>query len=250
MIPLVIRDARRAPLRELARHTFGQRMVEHLLVFSPQHCAGIGEAAVRSVVIDGVERAARYGFTQHGPVRLFLEMMLLMGSHFDTDPQLPPPIARALQAGDGTDQLDRADRVHAELLGHMRAALGVDNRHARAAIARLCTMASMALALDERRLESDVLRLFEQVYPERCALAEPAALARLVVRARSLACGGGGPRRAMRYRSAGAADVRAGPSLYRRPALSLARARWSAMKATTRSCGPTVSNRRPRRTSH
>jgi len=187
MSQLVIRDAQRPALRAVSLQTFRERMVEHLFAFSPQHCAGIGEAAVQEVVALGIERSAQHGFSQRGPVRLYLEMMLLMGSHFDTDPQLPLPMADLLRDRDKAAQLDRADRLHGELLRHMRQALGRANRHARAAIDRLRTMSSSALELRDEHLERDVLRVFGQVYPERFALAGPAALALLVARARALA---------------------------------------------------------------
>ena len=187
MNELVIREAQRKPLRELALRAFESRMVEHLFGFSPQHCRGIGEAAVRDVVRRGIERAARYAFTQRGPVRFYLELMLLMGSGFDTDPQLPRAMAEILRSGGVADQLARADRLHGELQQHMRTVLGPDNCHARAAIARLRTMSSAGLPLSDERLEQDVLRVFEQVYPQRCAITDPTALRTLVASARRLA---------------------------------------------------------------
>lgn len=187
MAELVIRDEQRKPFRELALAAFEDRMFEHLFAFSPQHCRGIGAAAVHQVVGSGLATAARYGFTQRGPVRFYLELMLLLGSGFDTDPQLPRPMAEILCAGGIADQLVRADRLHGALLQHMRAVLGPGNRYARAAIERLRAMSSATLVLSADRLHDDVLRLFEQCYPERCALAEPAALSRLIAAARSLA---------------------------------------------------------------
>lgn len=187
MAELVIRDEQRMLFRKLALGAFQDRMVEHLFRFSPQHCRGIGGAAVREVVSHGLAASARYGFTQRGPVRFYLELMLLLGSGFDTDPQLPRPMTEILRAGGVTDQLPRADRLHDELLRHMRAVLGPNNDHARAAIERLRSMSSAGLALTDEQLEHDVLRLFQQVYPERCALAEPAALQNVIASARALA---------------------------------------------------------------
>jgi len=191
MADLVIRDAQRPPLREMALRAFQGLMVEHLCRYAPQHSRGIGPAAVRDVVLRGMERAATYGFTKRGPVRFYLELMMLMGSGFDTDPQLPRTMAGILRSGGVDDQLPRADRLHGELLGHMRAVLGPDNRHARAAVARLRTMSSAGLELSLARLERDVLRVFEQVYPERCALTETSALLALVGSARRLAVANG-----------------------------------------------------------
>ncbi len=187
MVQLVIRDEQRKLFREAALLAFRDRMVEHLFRFSPQHCRGIGEAAVREVVTRGLAASAQYGFTQRGPVRFYLELMLLLGSGFDTDPQLPRAMVEILREGSVADQLPRADRVHTELLRHMHAVLGPDNAHARAAVERLRSMSSANLALTDERLEDDVLRVFQQCYPERCALAEPGALQAVIASARALA---------------------------------------------------------------
>ena len=187
MQELVIRDAQRKPLREAALRAYQSRMVEHLFGFSPQHCRGIGEAAVRKVVLVGMERATAYGFTQRGPVRFYLELMLLMGSGFDNDPQLPRAMADLLGGGGQSDQLQRADWLHGELIIHMRAVLGPGNSHARAAIERLRSLSSTEMALSEAHLEDELLRLFEQIYPQRCALTDGAALRALVAQARRLA---------------------------------------------------------------
>ena len=57
--------------------------------FSPPLFKAVGEEQMRKAIRFGIGRADSYGFTFRGPVRLYLELMLLFGSHFDTDPQYP-----------------------------------------------------------------------------------------------------------------------------------------------------------------
>ena len=57
--------------------------------FAPELCEVIGEEQLRVALRQAMARAAGYGFTYRGPIRLFIELMFLCGSAFDTDPQYP-----------------------------------------------------------------------------------------------------------------------------------------------------------------
>ena len=74
---------------QAALRRFEDEMVVHSKDFSPLLCEIIGEDQLRVAVRQAMARAAGYGFTYRGPIRLFIEMMFLCGSAFDTDPQYP-----------------------------------------------------------------------------------------------------------------------------------------------------------------
>ena len=86
---LVIREAQMEAFKEATRRTFEDEMVAHLAEFSPPLFKAIGEEQMRKAVHFGIGRADSHGFTFRGPTRLYLELMLLFGSYFDTDPQYP-----------------------------------------------------------------------------------------------------------------------------------------------------------------
>src|SRR5213079_233609 len=82
------------------------QMVNHMTVFTREHMDSLGEAGLRRFVRLGIEQSARYGWTQKGPVEFFLEVMVMLGSAFDTDPQyawVKEPL------NDSADQMARAD---------------------------------------------------------------------------------------------------------------------------------------------
>src|SRR5262245_54088671 len=64
-------------------------LVAGLRSFSPELTAAIGDAGTHEVVRIGITKATSYGLTQRDTVRLYVELMVLFGSHFDTDPQHP-----------------------------------------------------------------------------------------------------------------------------------------------------------------
>jgi len=70
-----------------AEERFAVELVDHLFHFSPFHARQLGTDVVGSIVRYGIEKAKAYGFTQKGPIRFYLELMFLLGSAFDSDPQ-------------------------------------------------------------------------------------------------------------------------------------------------------------------
>jgi hypothetical protein len=55
----------------------------------PQKYRTVGEALLRGLVTDGVQRSSEYGITTRRGQLLFIGLMFMFGSGFDTDPQLP-----------------------------------------------------------------------------------------------------------------------------------------------------------------
>ena len=110
-------------------------MVQHLWEFSPRHCNVIGKSGVHNVVRFGMERAASYGFTNRGPVRLYLNLTFMFGSEFDTDP-LFPWAAAVLKSGSAGDQDDRAELLHRKTLEFLEITAGPNFQYAKSAFRR------------------------------------------------------------------------------------------------------------------
>ena len=73
----------------MALSRFEDEMVARVAELSPTLAASLGEDQVLIVVRAAIERAALHGFTLEGPVRLFVNLSLLLGKGFDTDVQYP-----------------------------------------------------------------------------------------------------------------------------------------------------------------
>src|SRR5262245_10939339 len=97
----------------LARQSFAEEMVEHLLDFAPDHAKSLGTKALAQIVELGMARARGYGFEQRGPMQFYIELMFHLGSDVDTDPQYPWA-ARILNRPrvPGETQLRRANELH------------------------------------------------------------------------------------------------------------------------------------------
>jgi len=86
---LVIRDQQMQVFKDNAKKQFEAETIRHISRFAPKQYEILGEKTIGQIVRKGVERAEKHGFTNRGPVRFFVELMFMLGSDFDTDPQYP-----------------------------------------------------------------------------------------------------------------------------------------------------------------
>jgi hypothetical protein len=79
------------------RRRFVDRMVAHIAEFFPSRFQELGEQAVREWIEDGIQRASQYRIRSERDVCKFIDIMIVFGRNFDTDPQCPwaPPILKA-----------------------------------------------------------------------------------------------------------------------------------------------------------
>ena len=132
---LVIRKEQIEILEGEMMKSFEDEMVEHLAEFSPALFKVIKDEQMREVVRFGIKRSdEEYGFTFRGPIRLYLELMLLFGSHFDSDPQYPWAIQ--ILKTDAV-QMDRAEQLHAKTLDYQEKVSGPDGVNTRKALEQL-----------------------------------------------------------------------------------------------------------------
>jgi hypothetical protein len=174
---LVIRPEQFDVFERTARKQFEDLMVSHLREFHPAHAAAAGEVGLRRLIRAGMGRAAQYGFTLRGPVRFYLELMMLYGHEYDTDPLLPWA-GRELGAR-GEVELTRADRMHATALAYHAAVVGAGGEIEQRAIRQLLRD-PVGVWLSQDLSDSGVEAVLRAGYPEKCSAAEPAAVREVV----------------------------------------------------------------------
>jgi hypothetical protein len=155
-------------LAEVGKRAFEERMVAHLRGLSSPLYKAVGEAQLSSMVKAGIPRAAAYGLTFRGPVRLYLELMLLFGSHFDTDPQYPWG-AEILKRVDAGPQMQRADLLYRRTLDYRKAVAGLEDVHTFAALRRIRALVRQPPALTRETFIQAMAVEIVQVYPQKAA---------------------------------------------------------------------------------
>ena len=162
-----IRQEQTEAFREKHLQKFEDEMVEHLKGFSPQHCKVAGEPAVRQVIRMGIENAGKYGFTNRGPVRFYIELMFMLGSYFDTDPQYS--WARtALTVPQSMDQMARADRLHSHTKDYLSRVFGPGQQYMIEAMRRLSKTRIEEVVSPNANCEEGILKALGLIYPEKC----------------------------------------------------------------------------------
>lgn len=86
---LTIRREQMDAFEAAAVRDFERRMLAHVKEHLPKHHAVLGEEILRRVIRYGIGRAEAHGFTAESDVCLYITLMLMLGSRFDEDPQLP-----------------------------------------------------------------------------------------------------------------------------------------------------------------
>lgn len=145
---------------------FESEMVEHLTDFSPPLAKVIGVPRLHETVRLGISRAEAYGFTNRGPLRLYLEMMLVYGSYFDTDPLLPWAVT-VLHDPQPVHQMTRAFALQDKESVYSAEVSGPKRAHAIQALRKLQASGEEIL-LDPRRDSAiTLLEGLKQMYPQR-----------------------------------------------------------------------------------
>ncbi|HXN45620.1 MAG TPA: hypothetical protein VN893_03210 [Bryobacteraceae bacterium] len=183
---MIIRQQQLEVFDRLSFQNFENEAVEHARNFAPKHCEVLGEDGTRVAVEAGIQRAGRFGFNSRGPVNLFIDLMFLLGSEFDSDPQYPwaGSIVR-----DRTipGQAERADRLHRRSIEYLDKVYGPENRFAIAALHSV----NRALENLARRLPGDfrstMRSTLDTLYPQKSAELGDAGLSGVIDRGTSIA---------------------------------------------------------------
>lgn len=169
-----------------ARDSFEREMMTHLKQFSPRHCEVTGDEAVKTVIRRGMDSSKKYGFTQRGPIRLYLEMMFMFGSEFDTDPQLPWARERLVDQA-YFDPMDRAEALYCRASEYLREVDGPDHSYTINALRRINSMERDDIVREGGTLAEVGMRLMKYCYPEKFFYVGPEALRMLIKEVKTVA---------------------------------------------------------------
>jgi hypothetical protein len=179
---LTIREDQLEVLERAALRHFEDEMAAYSRELSPALCRTLEERQLRVALKQAMDRAGRYGFTNRGPMRLYIELMFFCGSDFDTDPQYPA-IGELLRST--ADQMDRAERIHDGYLDYLDRVAGPDNINVLEAEKTLAAFARASPTFSWDGLEATILQEIVRAFPLRAAYVGEESLVALVGEARA-----------------------------------------------------------------
>lgn len=174
-----IRQEQTDAFRQHHLQKFEDDMVEHSKEVAPVLCKLIGDEYVRPAVHRGIKQAQAYGFTNRGPIRLFIELKLLFGSSFDTDPQYPWA-SQILQAPG--HEMSRAEELRGKTLEYQQKVSGPDAVNTYEALKKLSVLAKQKVPFSAEDCVSGMLREMARVFPQKASFVGERLLAVLVNR--------------------------------------------------------------------
>ena len=173
---LVIRREQMNSLGQDFLRRFEDEMVCHGRDFSPRLSEVIGQEQLCIAVRSAIRRAGEYGFTQRGPVRLFVELTMLCGSAFDTDPQYDL-LGKTLR-GQG-DQMSRAEQMFAVYVEYLETVCGVDNANVARALTNLMLFARTQMSFPNG-FDAGMLDYIAEIFPQKSVYTGEANMVRLI----------------------------------------------------------------------
>jgi hypothetical protein len=179
---LTIRQDQFRALEGASIRSFETSMLDHAFGFAPRHCQILGRDGVFNVIRFAMRRAERYGLTWRGPIRLYLELVFLIGADFDTDPLLPWA-STILNDPTIDNQMIRAERLYNAMYEYLDRVAGPDNAYARSALLALRAARSLGVLPEGPLLASTIVADIRSGYPEKFVYAGEAALYAMIGRA-------------------------------------------------------------------
>lgn len=158
-----IRSEQMETFEQAGQRRFEDEMVEHSKNFASPLCEVIGDEQLRFALRAAMTRADSYGFTNRGPIRLFIEMMFLCGSAFDTDPQYPA-IAKVLRSP--ADQMERAEQIHQGFLDYLEKVSGPRAENVHKALKDTLAFARAPITFSND-FASDMIREMKRIFPQK-----------------------------------------------------------------------------------
>jgi len=174
---LFIRPKQMELFRQAASQRFENEMVAHCQDFAPILCRVIGKQQLRLAVRSGIERAGGYGFTYRGSIRLFLELMFLFGSAFDSDPQYS--WATRILHGNAP-QMDRAGNLYDQVLDYQEKVSGPDGLNNREALRNLVFFVGQPNDFSSQNFGTSMIMEMSNIFPQKANYIGKEALVALI----------------------------------------------------------------------
>jgi hypothetical protein len=163
---MIIRAKQIDTFRTTSQRSFEDQMILHLSSFSPPLFKATGEAQMREAIRLGMSKAEAYGFDRRGPVQLYLEMMLLFGSHFDNDPQYEWS-AEILNDREAGTEMERAEMLYKRTMHYRESVAGPEDKFTLQALRNIRIWADQPLPLSRDKFIPSMLEEIQRVYPQK-----------------------------------------------------------------------------------
>ena len=192
---MIIRKTQIEVLEKTAVNNFAAAMAQHCEKFSPHLTKTLNRKQLKEAVHFNIKKAETYGFDQRGPVRFFIDLAIVLGSGFDTDPQYPwitevlnqeketdsgsentdepevayPQIPGAEKPSENQkSQLQRAEDIFTKTSEYLKNVDGENNKYTLEALQILSNQLEKdALNFQREGFDAGILKLMKEIHPRK-----------------------------------------------------------------------------------
>lgn len=183
---LRISETQQKVLQDAGMESFVKELSQRLAERTPELAQTLDEASLDEVARRAIRAAGAYGFTNRGPVRMYLDLCVTFGHGFVDDPMYPWA-AEAIGEPDPETQTERAETLFSESTVAVEKIYGPQDAYALAALRALSTWARQPFEFPDSRLEEYAVWQMHSIHPEKADFAGVDAL-RLLFRDAQGAC--------------------------------------------------------------
>jgi hypothetical protein len=183
---LVIRKEQMEVFAGITTRQFEDSMVEYVQGAFPKAFNDLKEPRIREIIHFGWDKARDYGLKSERGVRLYVNLMFLLGGGFDTDPQLPWA-KRILLDETVTDEVQKNDALYDEFIDYYTQVAGADGENYNEALRRMqfenlqeLPNARVAPGQSFQKFESQINARLQRIFPEKYAYLSEDGIRRLI----------------------------------------------------------------------
>jgi hypothetical protein len=133
---LEIRKEQMDEFSKVAAQSFEDQMVTYIKEAFPKAYNDLKEPRIREIIRYEWNKAKGYSLKSERGIRLYISLTFLLGSGFDTDPQLPWA-EKILKDEAIIDESEKCDRLYEESINYYYQVAGADGEHIDEAIQRI-----------------------------------------------------------------------------------------------------------------
>lgn len=179
---LKIRKEQYEEMGKISLKRFEDSMVEHIREFFPEQYDALGESVVRKVIEYGVDRAEAHGFETEPDVNMYIDLMLLLGSNFDTDPQLPWAAEdESIEDESMAESVGQVEKLYDQTIEYLDRIEGPEDEYLVKALDEVGEISFEDLPLNRSEdIENKTISLLRRIWPEKCRALGTSALNNLI----------------------------------------------------------------------
>ena len=151
-------------LKKLSFENYVNELMEHYEIMFPLLMSSLKKDEVRSFIEQGIVLAKKSGYTQRGPVRLYLDMMIIFGSKFEQDPLFQ---RLNVKEENNVSQIERSVTLYTLLNKYLEAVYGVNGIYFKESLRMFNDLNIKDLPVGINVSSKDLHELLRRIYPQR-----------------------------------------------------------------------------------